>query len=165
MPANITPAELEALEKLFGASTQGEWYPYGLANINGLRHEDAKSAAALHNAFPRLRDELLRLWKKEATRKECLQVAPAQVGGETHEFVSSGGEYGFCDICNDLKGSARQPWRVGSKVPLNVYEGDRPVCQCHTAEDARRIVSAMNTKTISAAIEAAMAQHPKGTAE
>ena len=34
-------------------------------------------------------------------------------------------------------------WRVGSKVPINVYEGDRPVCQCQTALDARRIVDAM----------------------
>jgi len=37
-------------------------------------------------------------------------------------------------------------WRVGSKVPINVYEGDRPICQCHTAEDAKRIVAAMNRK-------------------
>lgn len=35
-------------------------------------------------------------------------------------------------------------WRVGAKVPLNVYEGDRPVCQCHTKEDACRIVAAVN---------------------
>lgn len=35
-------------------------------------------------------------------------------------------------------------WRVGTKVPLNVYEGDRPICQCHTASDARRIVIAIN---------------------
>lgn len=35
-------------------------------------------------------------------------------------------------------------WRVGSKVPINVYEGERPVCQCHTPEDAGRIVAAMN---------------------
>jgi hypothetical protein len=35
-------------------------------------------------------------------------------------------------------------WRVGKTVPLNVYEGDRPVCQCHAAEDAERIVQAMN---------------------
>jgi len=35
-------------------------------------------------------------------------------------------------------------WRVGSKIPLNVYEGNRPVCQCHTALDARRIITAMN---------------------
>ncbi len=37
-----------------------------------------------------------------------------------------------------------QRWRVGSKVPINVYQGNRPVCQCHTAEDARRIVDACN---------------------
>lgn len=35
-------------------------------------------------------------------------------------------------------------WRVGSKVPINVYDGDRPVCQCHTVEDAYRIVAAVN---------------------
>lgn len=35
-------------------------------------------------------------------------------------------------------------WRVGSTVPLNVYDGDRPVCQCHKEEDAAMIVSAMN---------------------
>lgn len=37
------------------------------------------------------------------------------------------------------------PWRVGRKVPINVYEGDRPVCQCHTALDARLIVKAVNS--------------------
>lgn len=35
-------------------------------------------------------------------------------------------------------------WRVGRNVPLNVYDGDRPVCQCHTADDAARIVNAIN---------------------
>jgi hypothetical protein len=35
-------------------------------------------------------------------------------------------------------------WHTGRKVPINVYEGERPVCQCHTAIDAQRIVSAMN---------------------
>ena len=35
-------------------------------------------------------------------------------------------------------------WRVGSNIPINVYEGDRPVCQCHTLEDAKRIVAAIN---------------------
>lgn len=35
-------------------------------------------------------------------------------------------------------------WRVGSKVPLNVYDGDRPVCQCHNEDDALRIVLAVN---------------------
>lgn len=38
-------------------------------------------------------------------------------------------------------------WRVGNKVPLNVYEGDRPVCQCHHKRDAARIVLAMNKET------------------
>jgi len=37
-------------------------------------------------------------------------------------------------------------WRVGTQVPLNVYEGNRPVCRCHNAEDAARIVAAMNAK-------------------
>lgn len=35
-------------------------------------------------------------------------------------------------------------WRVGTKVPINVYEGDKPVCQCQTPEYAARIVSVMN---------------------
>jgi len=35
-------------------------------------------------------------------------------------------------------------WRVGRRNPLNVYEGDRSVCQCHDAADARRIVDAVN---------------------
>lgn len=39
-------------------------------------------------------------------------------------------------------------WWVGTKVPINVYEGDRPVCQCHTAVDAKRIVAAMNADGI-----------------
>jgi hypothetical protein len=36
-------------------------------------------------------------------------------------------------------------WRIGKRVPINVYDGDRPVCQCHTVEDAKLIVSAVNT--------------------
>ena len=35
-------------------------------------------------------------------------------------------------------------WRVGGKVPLNVYEGDKPMFQCHTPEDAARIVALLN---------------------
>lgn len=35
-------------------------------------------------------------------------------------------------------------WRVGSKVPINVYKGDMPVCQCQTATYARQIVDAVN---------------------
>lgn len=37
-------------------------------------------------------------------------------------------------------------WRQGRNVPINVYEDDRPVCQCHTALDARNIVDAMNVR-------------------
>lgn len=35
-------------------------------------------------------------------------------------------------------------WRVGSKIRINVYDGDRPVCQCQTALDAKLIVLAVN---------------------
>lgn len=39
-------------------------------------------------------------------------------------------------------------WRQGRKVPINVYEGEgdgaRPICQCHTVEDAELIVAAVN---------------------
>lgn len=37
-------------------------------------------------------------------------------------------------------------WRRGRSVPLNVYEGDRPVCQCHNQVDALRIVQALNAQ-------------------
>lgn len=35
-------------------------------------------------------------------------------------------------------------WRTGNKVKLNVYEGDRPAFQCHTPEEAARIVALLN---------------------
>jgi hypothetical protein len=36
-------------------------------------------------------------------------------------------------------------WRVGTRVPINVYdENGAPVCQCQTADYARRIVNAVN---------------------
>lgn len=41
-------------------------------------------------------------------------------------------------------GKDSKAWRLGTKMPLNVYSGDRPVCQCHTMEDAAMIVAAMN---------------------
>jgi hypothetical protein len=44
----------------------------------------------------------------------------------------------------ELTERGRGVWRVGGKVPVNVYEGDRPVCQCHSEEDARSIVETMN---------------------
>ena len=43
-----------------------------------------------------------------------------------------------------IKSSFAEEWRTGGKIKLNVYEGNRPVCQCHNEEDARRIVDAMN---------------------
>ena len=43
------------------------------------------------------------------------------------------------------RGSAmRPPWRTGKRVAINVYEGDRPVCQCQTAADAALVVAAVN---------------------
>ena len=36
-------------------------------------------------------------------------------------------------------------WRVGSKVPLNVYDGEgNPVCQCHSEIQSMLIVAAVN---------------------
>lgn len=35
-------------------------------------------------------------------------------------------------------------WRVGTTVPINVYEDDRPICQCHDGATAKRIVDGMN---------------------
>ncbi len=44
--------------------------------------------------------------------------------------------------------TARFLWRIGAKVKLNVYEGDRPVCQCHTEADAKAIVDAVNASLL-----------------
>jgi hypothetical protein len=41
--------------------------------------------------------------------------------------------------------SDMREWRTGTNVKLNVYEGDRPVCQCHSQVDAERIIRAMNS--------------------
>lgn len=43
-----------------------------------------------------------------------------------------------------LSGGRGGPFRVGSKVPLNVYEGDRPLFQAHTPEEAQRLVDLLN---------------------
>ena len=37
-----------------------------------------------------------------------------------------------------------EPWRVGTKVNVNVYRGNTPVCQCQSAEFAAQIVAAMD---------------------
>lgn len=50
-------------------------------------------------------------------------------------------------------------WRTGGKVPINVYDADRPVCQCHSAEDAARIVDAMNRLTALEADKQRLCEH------
>lgn len=40
--------------------------------------------------------------------------------------------------------ASKPMWRVGTKVPQNVYCSDQPVCQCQTKEYAAQIVAAMN---------------------
>lgn len=37
-------------------------------------------------------------------------------------------------------------WRVGAKVPLNVYLGDKAMFQCHTPEDAAMVVAGLNQR-------------------
>lgn len=39
-------------------------------------------------------------------------------------------------------------WRVGKRVPINVYKDDAPVCQCQTPELAAEIVRGMNAMAI-----------------
>lgn len=34
-------------------------------------------------------------------------------------------------------------FRVGSRVKLNVYDGDRPLCQCHSESDSQMVVDAL----------------------
>ena len=48
------------------------------------------------------------------------------------------------DVNEELLSRAKENWRIGRKVPINVYSGDRPVCQCHNEEDAQAIVTAMD---------------------
>ena len=45
---------------------------------------------------------------------------------------------------SDLTQAPSGKWRVGSRVPLNVYENDRPMFQCHTVVDAARVVALLN---------------------
>lgn len=51
-------------------------------------------------------------------------------------------------------------WRVGGKVPLNVYEGDKPMFQCHTPEEAARVAALLNSAASQA--QALPCGHPKG---
>jgi hypothetical protein len=54
--------------------------------------------------------------------------------------------------------STETKWHIGSKVPINVYEGDRPICQCHTTIDAKRIVGAMNAPDVNTELLNALEQ-------
>lgn len=54
--------------------------------------------------------------------------------------------------------ATQQKWRVGGKVPLNVYKGDRPIFQAHSIEDAREVVDGMNAATQQAAEQASGGQ-------
>jgi hypothetical protein len=51
------------------------------------------------------------------------------------------------DLADTVKGQEQhkfRKWRQGHKVPINVYQEDRPVCQCQNEQDAKAIVDAMN---------------------
>lgn len=51
---------------------------------------------------------------------------------------------GAIQIETALEVKPLKEWRVGTKMPINIYEGDRPICQCHTVLDGKRIVEAVN---------------------
>lgn len=46
-----------------------------------------------------------------------------------------------------LTAEERPQWRVGRRMPINVYEGESPVGQCQTPEYAQVIVDAVNSCT------------------
>lgn len=51
-------------------------------------------------------------------------------------------------------------WRVGSKVPINVYRNDEPVFQCHTAEMAAEVVANLNVAEIASELYKAVMALP-----
>ena len=76
-------------------------------------------------------------------RCELCAQCPKCCTCESGEF-ENGTPYCHCD--DEPPAAQPEPikWRVGNRVPLNVYRGDEPICQCHTPEQAREIVAAMN---------------------
>lgn len=52
-----------------------------------------------------------------------------------------------------------EPWRIGTRIPINVYEGDRPICQCHSVVDAKQIVDAVNANVIALFNQSVKAAH------
>jgi hypothetical protein len=71
--------------------------------------------------------------------------AICEKGGEKMKCIGGGG-FGSCrdQRDDDLCAACESTWRVGSKVRLNVYEGNKPMFQCHTPEDAARVVDMLN---------------------
>lgn len=54
-------------------------------------------------------------------------------------------------------------YRTGHRVPLNVYDGDRPIFQAHSEQDAERFVALMNIgERIETVTAAEIAQHIEG---
>jgi hypothetical protein len=78
-----------------------------------------------------LLDQLSQPWERPAQAHEAekLQKAILRAYAETPVKPSK---------------PATPRYRVGRKVPLNIYDGDRPVCQTHDPEDAALIVAALN---------------------
>jgi hypothetical protein len=76
-------------------------------------------------------------------RCEFVIVRNKRTGVELGRFLAD--EVMFGSTAQPASGEQeRGKWRVGRKIALNVYDGDRPACQCHTALDAQLIVRAMN---------------------
>ena len=62
-------------------------------------------------------------------------------------------------MSQDQDPTAVRYWRQGDQVPINIYEGNRPVCQCHSATDAREIVQAVNNKRMGVSQQAHTKTH------
>ena len=106
-----------------GSSESERWLreiAYQLALMN---EGHAVGIAARVESLENSRERLTQRWNRE--RKE--RLAHAEPGKKDSESTPAN-------------------WRVGRQIPLNVYDGDRPVCQCHDLIDAADIVRAMNRK-------------------
>ncbi len=71
------------------------------------------------------------------------------MNGEPWSPINEKGQRALAEKQERLAAEQDKParWRTGHHVEINVWEGDnpgRPICQCHTVEDARRIVRAVN---------------------
>lgn len=87
-------------------------------------------------------EKLVPVWIRDYIREQLqLQIRPVwkTIKDLTDHFVGLASK-----VPPGSESALRGKWRVGSKVPLNVYDGDRPVCQCHSFMDALDIVAAIN---------------------